>query len=767
MSFRSIGPYKISKTLGSGGYSKVKLAIHKKTKQKVAIKIISKKQLLTNNCSLPQMRREISIQKLIRHPNVIQIYDVYETDDNLFLVLEYISGGELFDYIINHKKVPSKEARSFFQQLIYTVEYIHSFSITHRDLKPENLLLDENLNIKIADFGLAKYMKKGNLLQTACGSPHYVAPEILKGKGYDGKKTDIWSCGVILYGLLCGQLPFNNKNNDKLLSSVRRGKYKIPKDLSENEKHLLKKLLTVDPKHRIKIKEIKRHPYFTSNFPTSYIPPMPSNNYGEELKKPLSEKQITLRIIGEIDLVCGMRPNDIINELKSTKPNITKAFYNYFQKYNKQTLNDDSSKYGNAYNNNNNLNFDKNSYINPKKNERSFPLKKRRKSLDIYDKETQNPNKILAPRKNINIHSSIDKNWVLLLTKFVKKTNHNKNFNIWKYTEILNKITHFYENEKLKKAKHKKNKSTGSFTKLMNNKSYKKKSKSKDNTKSKQKQKHDKANHSKHISHKSKNRKNKKNNNNNNNNSSYHKNKSKYKELNISTNNKQDFRIKSVTSFDETPETPRTQAKEIDRNKFIDQLPTTTKDNFRSGNESQVYKFINQKEQKKLNIKLKRQLKIAKKDLMKKLQHNHNLPIFICENSIITISSNENLAIISQLQTALTILNYDWSHPNGITLKGQNRKLQMKIKIMKMDIEEITKKIQNQMTEYNKSKKKKNKILLDKEKEIIKNKISRHLNYFQHNYKRNWKVAIEFFWSSSSSKKFIKESKKIICFLSE
>eukprot|EP01155_Anaeramoeba_flamelloides_P024084 Anaeramoba_flamelloidesa809026_116.p1 GENE.a809026_116~~a809026_116.p1 ORF type:complete len:433 (-),score=84.17 a809026_116:148-1446(-) len=263
MSFRSIGPYKISKTLGSGGYSKVKLAIHKKTKQKVAIKIISKKQLLTNNCSLPQMRREISIQKLIRHPNVIQIYDVYETDDNLFLVLEYISGGELFDYIINHKKVPSKEARSFFQQLIYTVEYIHSFSITHRDLKPENILLDGDDNLKISDFGLsALKTDKEDVLQTACGTPNYVAPEVITGEGYDGQAADIWSCGIILFVFLAGYLPMDDPSLEVLFEMIKNVDIKYPNHFSKKAKSLLQKILIADPLKRATIQQIKEDPWF-------------------------------------------------------------------------------------------------------------------------------------------------------------------------------------------------------------------------------------------------------------------------------------------------------------------------------------------------------------------------------------------------------------------------------------------------------------------------------------------------------------------------
>jgi serine/threonine protein kinase len=186
------------KTIGSGATSTVALAIHTTTHEKVAIKII-KKSIITEKPELQRkIEREIQVMRLMKHKNVVRLYDVLQSKKHLFIVMEYISGGELFEYISNHQ-LTTEQAFKLFKQIIEGLGYCHSNLICHRDLKPENLLLDEHKNIKIVDFGMSNMMKEGKLLETSCGSPHYAAPEVIRGEKYNGYAADIWSCGVILY----------------------------------------------------------------------------------------------------------------------------------------------------------------------------------------------------------------------------------------------------------------------------------------------------------------------------------------------------------------------------------------------------------------------------------------------------------------------------------------------------------------------------------------------------------------------------------------
>eukprot|EP01089_Gocevia_fonbrunei_P000284 TRINITY_DN10298_c0_g1_i1.p1 TRINITY_DN10298_c0_g1~~TRINITY_DN10298_c0_g1_i1.p1 ORF type:complete len:305 (+),score=37.45 TRINITY_DN10298_c0_g1_i1:176-1090(+) len=178
-----------------------------------------------------------------------------------FLILEYVEGGELFEYLVKKGNLEPREALHFFEEILQGLEYCHAHLICHRDLKPENLLLDSNNNIKIADFGMASLMEDGSLLETSCGSPHYASPEVIMGKKYDGKQADVWSLGVILYALLTGSLPFDDDNIRQLLSKVKSGIFSMPQYLPHSLKDLLWKMLTVEPEKRITIAEIKRHPW--------------------------------------------------------------------------------------------------------------------------------------------------------------------------------------------------------------------------------------------------------------------------------------------------------------------------------------------------------------------------------------------------------------------------------------------------------------------------------------------------------------------------
>ena len=181
--------------------------------------------------------------------------------------MEYANGGELFDYIVANTRVKEEESCRFFQQIIAGVEYIHRLNIVHRDLKPENLLLDHNKNLKIVDFGLSNTYKDGELLKTACGSPCYAAPEMIAGKKYLGANVDIWSCGVILYALICGFLPFEDPNTANLYKKILNGDFTVPKFVSNDAKELLSRVLDTDPDKRAKVDEIKRHKWFLIHQP--------------------------------------------------------------------------------------------------------------------------------------------------------------------------------------------------------------------------------------------------------------------------------------------------------------------------------------------------------------------------------------------------------------------------------------------------------------------------------------------------------------------
>ena len=232
----------------------------------MAIKVLEKDRICDVS-DVERVSREIHILKLIRHPNIIQLYEVIlsqiiETPRKLYLIMEYASGGELFDYIVKNNKLKEKEACRFFHQLIAGIEYIHKLHIVHRDLKPENLLLDHNNNIKIVDFGLSNTYKEGELLKTACGSPCYAAPEMIAGKKYVGLQVDIWSAGVILFAAVCGYLPFEDPNTSQLYKKILSGDYKFPKFISPVCKDFIEKILTTDPDLRYNIDQIRAHDWF-------------------------------------------------------------------------------------------------------------------------------------------------------------------------------------------------------------------------------------------------------------------------------------------------------------------------------------------------------------------------------------------------------------------------------------------------------------------------------------------------------------------------
>ena len=255
-----ISDYIFEKDIGEGNFGKVKLGTNKKTKEQFAIKIMSKEKI--QNQFQREFIPEIEISKKFNHKNVIQVHSILEDEKNYYLIMEYCSKGELFDLICKKNRLSKDQSALFFYQLINGVEYIHSKGYAHRDLKPENLLLTKNNILKIIDFGLTHEYNEDISLKTKCGSPSYAAPEILKGYQYDGFKTDIWSCGIVLYAMLSGFLPFEGETNKILFKNIIKCEVNVNHIKDDEIKDLIKNLLNPDPKLRIDIKDIKKHKFY-------------------------------------------------------------------------------------------------------------------------------------------------------------------------------------------------------------------------------------------------------------------------------------------------------------------------------------------------------------------------------------------------------------------------------------------------------------------------------------------------------------------------
>lgn len=263
-----VGKYHLGRTLGEGTFAKVKFARNCETGENFAIKILDKDKLLKHKM-IDQIKREISTMKLIRHPNVIRMYEVMASKSKIYIVLELVTGGELFDKITSRGRLKEDEARKYFQQLINAVDYCHSRGVFHRDLKPENLLLDASGGLKVSDFGLSalpQQVREDGLLHTTCGTPNYVAPEVVNSKGYDGAKADLWSCGVILFVLMAGYLPFEEANIMELYKKIFKADFTCPPWFSTSAKKLIKKILDPNPLTRISISEVIENEWFKKDY---------------------------------------------------------------------------------------------------------------------------------------------------------------------------------------------------------------------------------------------------------------------------------------------------------------------------------------------------------------------------------------------------------------------------------------------------------------------------------------------------------------------
>ena len=253
-----IGPFKLMNEIGKGKFATVFLGIHEETGQKVSIKQLKKSELNTDNLLI----KEINIQKKLFHPYLTQMYCVIEKSDDIYIISEYCSKGDIIKNLLEKGTFDESFSCKIFQQIISSLEYLHKNNICHRDIKPENILLTEKLDAKLTDFGLSRHFKKNELLNSSCGSPIYAAPEMLEGKSYDGTKIDIWSLGISLYTMVCGELPFVvDDENDIyiLMDKIIKGNYNIPEFLSNECKDLIKNMLVTDPDKRITLEQIKNH----------------------------------------------------------------------------------------------------------------------------------------------------------------------------------------------------------------------------------------------------------------------------------------------------------------------------------------------------------------------------------------------------------------------------------------------------------------------------------------------------------------------------
>ncbi|XP_021909680.1 CBL-interacting serine/threonine-protein kinase 11 [Carica papaya] len=291
------GKYEMGKLLGCGAFAKVYHARDVRSGQSVAVKIINKKRVASASL-MSNIKREISIMRRLTHPNIVKLHEVLATKSKIYFVMEFVKGGELFNKVAKGR-LTEDISRRYFQQLISAVGYCHARGVFHRDLKPENLLVDENGNLKVSDFGLSALsdqIQPDGLLHTLCGTPAYVAPEILGKKGYDGAKVDIWSCGVILFVLNAGYLPFNDPNLMAMYKKIYKGEYRFPKWMSQDLKRLISRLLDTNPETRITIDEILKDPWFKKGY-------KPTKFYDEATKLDEKDEAESVSRLNAFDLI--------------------------------------------------------------------------------------------------------------------------------------------------------------------------------------------------------------------------------------------------------------------------------------------------------------------------------------------------------------------------------------------------------------------------------------------------------------------------------
>ncbi|KAI6252386.1 hypothetical protein MCOR27_009995 [Pyricularia oryzae] len=361
-----VGPWQLGKTLGKGSSARVRLARHTSTHQYVAVKIVAKSTCkMTQAGSLAKLdeidsaapekvegmrrmpialEREVAILKLIEHPNIVKLYDIWENSNEIYLILEYVERGDLFDFISKHGPMPEEEAIFVFRQIMSALEYCHSYGICHRDLKPENILLKSNGQVKIADFGMAAlHQGPRTPLWTFCGSPHYAAPELLREKAYRGEKSDIWSMGVILFAMMAARLPFDDEDMNLMFAKARKAIYHMPSFFSDEAKDLIHRLLQVDPRKRLSMRQMWQHPVvwkygYLDELGGEGIPEVPNPRTRQEIK-PLDLCDIDPQILRPIQSMWHtLSEDELVKKLISDDPNDQKLFYWLLNSYRERQL---------------------------------------------------------------------------------------------------------------------------------------------------------------------------------------------------------------------------------------------------------------------------------------------------------------------------------------------------------------------------------------------------------------------------------------------
>ena len=476
-----IGNYLIQQTLGQGTFGKVKLGIYLPTQEKVAIKVLEKERMTDKDDKI-RVKREFDMLSKFNHPNVILVTEIFESIDSYYSVMEYCEGGELFNYIVDKKRLSENETSFFYFQIINGLEYIHSLGIVHRDLKPENLLLTKEHLLKIIDFGLSNYFVDGQetLLSTPCGSPCYASPEMVSGKKYNGIKIDIWATGIILFAMLCGYLPFEDKDNEVLFDKILECKIDFPEFLSDESIDLIKKILVVDPEERIDINDIKKHSFFLRgkkffdqiftikqiNVDDTENNSINNDNYNDNYKENSKDKNIENDAIEKVDKAeveslkdindnnnDNVNNNDIEitinnenekekeNELSENKENINSNI-----KINKDSTEKDIK------NNNNNLSSNKKEQIdigenkdntNNTNNMSKDNVEKNLKKENLNDNIKHKNSRDYRRSKDLNRHQHMDKK------EKIDITNDNKNYNGYNNKKKLSDLIPKNYNKKL------------------------------------------------------------------------------------------------------------------------------------------------------------------------------------------------------------------------------------------------------------------------------------------------------------------------------
>ncbi|KAI0975822.1 hypothetical protein F4678DRAFT_418654 [Xylaria arbuscula] len=360
-----IGPWQLGKTLGKGSAARVRLARHHTTQDIVAVKILAKNMTqLTAAGSMAELEkwdrtrdefnsqrqmplsieREVAVLKLIDHPHIVKLHDIWENRAEIYLVLEYMDGGDMFSYINICGPIPEFEMVGYFRQIVSALEYVHSFNICHRDLKPENILMKSNGVVKIADFGMAAIQQSPtHSLRTSCGSPHYAAPELIARARYQGNKVDIWSLGCVLYATLSRQLPFDDPNGNvpKLLAKAAKGIYTMPEFLSKEAKDLISKMLTVDPKKRISIRKIWEHPLLQKydDLHSLHNEGLAPDCRASDKSRPVPPEELDLQILRQLKAMWHtFTEKEIAMQLCNPLPNDQKFFYWLLYNYREKKL---------------------------------------------------------------------------------------------------------------------------------------------------------------------------------------------------------------------------------------------------------------------------------------------------------------------------------------------------------------------------------------------------------------------------------------------